>query len=124
MRWILACALSAVAIVPAVHEQTPGGIDPAGKWTFTTKDDQGQAITGTMTVTGTPGHYSGTITVQGQQDHPVLTDVVAYGNTMIALANTGDGAAVVKIWKNAEGKLQAAWGPVTQVIQATVEYSK
>jgi len=125
MRWILACALSAAVIGPAVHEQAATGLDPAGKWTFTTRDDQGQSLGGTMTITGTPGHYAGTIAVQGQEKQPVITDVVAAGNTMIVLANTGDGgSAVVKIWKGADGKLQCVWGPVTQVIHATVEYSK
>ena len=126
MRWILACALSTIVIGPAMHEQaTTAGLDPAGKWTFTTRDDQGQSIGGTMTIAGTPGHYSGTIAVQGQERQPVITDVVAAGNTMIVLANTGDAeSAVVKIWKGADGKHQAVWGPVQQIIDVKIEYSK
>lgn len=126
MRWILACVLSTVVVGPAIHEQAaPAGLDPVGKWTFATRDDQGQSISGTMTITGTPGHYSGSVVVQGQEKQPVVTDIVAYGNTMIVLANTGDGgAAVVKIWKGADGKHQAVWGPVQQIIDVKIEYSK
>src|ERR1051325_5752270 len=81
MRWILACALSAIVVGPAMHEQAvTAGLDPAGKWTFSTRDDQGQSIGGIMTIAGTPGHYSGTIVVKGQERQPVITDVLAAGN--------------------------------------------
>lgn len=42
---------------PAVSEPT---LDPVGVYDFST-DVEGQTVTGTMTITGTPGAYSGSI---------------------------------------------------------------
>jgi len=44
---------------------------------------------------------------------------------MIVIANLPDGGvAVIKVWKDAAGKLQAGWGPIRTVSPATVERTK
>jgi predicted Abi (CAAX) family protease len=44
---------------------------------------------------------------------------------MVVMANLPDGGvAVIKVWKDADGKLQAGWGPIRSVIPATVERAK
>ena len=46
-------------------------------------------------------------------------------NGMVVIANLPDGGvAVIKVWSDAAGKLQAGWGPIRTVIPATVERTK
>ncbi len=66
-------ALLAMVLAIAACSQTTGGavstpepepeptLDPVGTYDFMT-DVEGQTITGTMTITGSPGAYSGSIT--------------------------------------------------------------
>ena len=99
--------------------------DPAGKWTYASQDEQGSAISGTMTITGRPGAYTGSISSgQGGQDLPIL-DVYTSANGMVVLASLPDGAtAVIRVTKKADGKLESGWSPVRNVITATVERAK
>jgi hypothetical protein len=123
MRSILLAAVMAMTLVPAVRPQpAPAALDPAGKWSFSTHDEDGTALTGTMEITGQPGSYHGAITVTGMDDKLPITDVAVSSNLVIVLANTQEGTpAIVKIWKGTDGKLQAFWSPVKQVFPAVVE---
>jgi hypothetical protein len=123
MRSILLGAVMAMTLVPAVRPQpAPAALDPAGKWSFSTKDEDGTALTGTMEITGQPGSYHGVVSVTGMDEKLPITDVAVSSNLVIVLANTGDGTpAIVKIWKGADGKFQAAWSPLKQVFPAVVE---
>jgi len=124
MRSILLGTVVAMLFVPAVRPQQPAAsaLDPVGKWLFSTHDEDGTAIGGTMELTGKPGSYRGVIAVRGTDDKLPVTDVATSANSIIVLATTPDGgAAVVKIWKGEDGKLQSLWGPVKQIIPATVE---
>jgi hypothetical protein len=127
MRAVLLGGVLAMLLVPAI-QPTPAvqALDPAGKWTFSTHDEDGNAVGGTMEITGQPGSYTGSITVTGMDQKFPITDVATSGhNTIIVLATPPDGGAVVvKIWTGSDGKLQSAWGPVKQVIPATVEKAK
>jgi hypothetical protein len=94
--------------------------DPAGKWTYSTIDDQGAPISGTMEITGKPGAYTGTI-VSGPDRTLQISDVLTSANGAVILANLPDGGvAVIKVWQGADGKLQGGWGPIRSVIPATV----
>jgi hypothetical protein len=122
MRAILVGSLLAMVLVPSVPQPASTGIDPSGKWTFATKDEDGNAVGGTMEITGEPGKYHGTISVSGSNDKLPITDVTTSATAVVILATTPDGgAAVIKIWNGADGKLQSMWGPVKQIIPATVE---
>ncbi len=126
MRSILLAGVLALVLVPAVPPQSPvAGIDPAGTWTFQTRDEDGSALAGTMEIKGEPGRFRGEITVNGMDQKLPITDVATSATAIIVLATTQDGgAAVVKIWKGTDGTLQSSWGPVKQVIPATVEKTK
>ena len=120
---LLALALGASVSGP-VQTPPPAPFDPAGKWTYSTRDDAGAPITGTMDISGQPGAYQGTI---GSTPDRMLqiSDVLTSPNGMVVMANLPDGGvAVIKVWKDAAGKLQAGWGPVRNVIPATVERAK
>jgi hypothetical protein len=123
MRSILLGAVMAMTLVPTVRPQpASAALDPVGKWTFSTHDEDGTALTGTMEIAGQPGSYHGEVTVNGLDEKLAITDVGVSGNAVIVLANTKDGtAAIVRIGKGTDGKLQAAWGPVRQWIPAAVE---
>jgi hypothetical protein len=98
--------------------------DPAGKWTYASQDEQGSQASGTMTITGKPGAYGGTITTGQNQELPI-TDVFTAANGMVILASLPDGAtAVVKVTTKPDGKLEAGWAAVRNVIPATVERAK
>ena len=98
--------------------------DPVGKWTYSTNDDSGAAITGVMVITGKPGAYTGTIS-SGPERTLQIHDVLTSPNGMVVFANLPDGgAAVIKVWTGADGKIQAGWGPIRNVIPATVTREK
>jgi hypothetical protein len=98
--------------------------DPVGKWTYSTRDDAGAAISGTMEISGVPGKYTGTI-VSGPDRKIPITEVMTSPTGMIVLADIDNGGvAVIKVWKGPDGKLQAGWGAVREVITATVERTK
>ena len=125
MRAILLGGVLAVVLVPVAPQPAAPSLDPAGKWTFSTHGEDGAALTGTMEIRGDAGKYSGEITVAGMDQKLPITDVASSSaNAFIVLATTDDGAAVIKVWKNADGKLQSSWGPVKQIIPAVVERAR
>ena len=114
---VLALALVSLAGAQARPAAT---FDPLGKWTYSTLDDQGAPVAGTMEITGRPGAYTGTI-VTGPNRTLQINDVLTSESAMVVLANLPDGGvAVIKVWKGADGTLQGGWGPVRSVIPATI----
>jgi hypothetical protein len=117
---LLALALGA-SLSGTVQTRPPAAFDPVGKWTYATHDDAGAAITGTMEIAGKPGAYQGTL-VSAPDRMLAIADVLTSPNGMVVIANLPDGGvAVIKVWKDAAGKLQAGWGPIRTVIPATVD---
>jgi hypothetical protein len=122
MRVLLLGGVLAMMVLPGVRPQSPSALDPAGKWTFATHDEDGNAIGGTMEITGEPGKYRGQITVNGMDEKMPVTDITTSDTAIVILATAPDGgAAVIKISKGPDGKLQSMWGPVKQIIPATLE---
>jgi hypothetical protein len=110
----------ALASITAAQPRSVTTFDPLGKWTYSTVDDSGTPISGTMEITGKPGAYAGTI-VSGPDRTLQINDVLTSPNAMVVFANLPDGAvAVIKVWQDADGKIQAGWGPIRSVIPATV----
>jgi len=121
MRNFLLAAALAASVTGSVQTRPPAMFDPVGKWTYATRDDAGAAITGTMEISGKPGAYVGTLN-SGPERTLQISDVLTSPNGMVIMANLPDGGvAVIKVWKDAAGKLQAGWGPIRTVIPATVE---
>jgi len=118
---VLALALVSMS---AAQTRPAAAFDPVGKWTYSSQDENGNPISGTMEVAGKPGAYTGTI--QGGGDQPILiTDVFTSPSGMVVMANLPDGGvAVIKIWTDAAGKIQCGWGPIVKVIPATVARAK
>jgi hypothetical protein len=67
----------------------PANVDPVGSYEFVTTVE-GQEVTGTMTVTGTPGAYTGKILTSMFPEMPVHGATVA-GQSMIVKTSTPDG---------------------------------
>ena len=120
---VLALALASIAGAQARPAPVPG-FDPAGKWTFSTVDENGAPISGTMEITGKPGAYTGTI--MGGGDRPLqITEVFTSPTGAVIFADLPDGGvAVIKVWTDASGKIQCGWGPIRQVVPATVARAK
>jgi hypothetical protein len=124
MRHLLFATVLVTFAAAGMQPRQAASFDPAGKWTYSTHDDQGAPISGTMEIAGKPGAYTGTI-VSGPGRELKVSDVLTSPNGMIVIADLPDGGvAVVKVWKDAEGKLGAGWGPIRNVIPATVERAK
>ena len=124
MRTLL---LATTLVLTSAGWSQPGAaaFDPAGKWSYSSLDEQGVQVAGTMTITGKPGAYAGSIIpAQGGQELPV-TDVFTSAKGMVVMASLPDGAtAVIKVTKKADGTLEAGWAPVRNVIAAKVERAK
>jgi hypothetical protein len=121
----LVLGLTLVSALAYAQPRPVTAFDPVGKWTYSTRDDEGAAISGTMEITGRPGAYSGTIASAPDRTIPI-TDVLTSPNGMVVLADlpNNGGTAVIKVWKGPDGKLQGGWGPIRSVIPATVEKAK
>jgi hypothetical protein len=121
----LVLGLALAAAVSYAQARPAAQFDPAGKWTFSTLDDQGAAISGTMEITGGPGAYRGTIS-SGPDRTLTISEVLTSPKGMIILADlpNNGGMAVIKVRQGADGKLQAGWGPIRSVIPATVARAK
>src|SRR5687767_12137349 len=97
MRTLLLATTLALAIGDGMQPRPATVFDPAGKWTYSTRDEQGTATSGTMAISGKPGSYTGTISTGQGQDIPI-TDVFTSSNGMVVLAALGDGGtAVIKV---------------------------
>ena len=124
MRTLLLVTTLALAAGGMQSRPAATGFDPAGKWTYSTVDDSGGQATGTMTITGKPGAYTGTIVTAQGQELPI-TDVYTSANGMVIMATMQDGGtAVVRVTMKPDGKLEAGWAPVRNVIPATVARAK
>ncbi len=124
MRNLVLAAALAASVSGYLQPPQPASFDPVGKWTYSTRDEAGAPITGTMEISGKPGAYQGTVGSSPDQMLAV-TDVMTSPSGMVVLANLPDGGvAVIKVVKDAAGKLQAGWGPIRSVIPATVERAK
>ena len=124
MRHLLFATVLVTFAAAGMQPRQAASFDPAGNWTYSTHDDQGAPISGTMEIAGKPGAYTGTI-VSGPGRELKVSDVLTSPNGMIVIADLPDGGvAVVKVWKDADGKLGAGWGPIRNVIPATVERAK
>jgi hypothetical protein len=116
----LVLAFALVSLTAAQPQPAPP-FDPVGKWTFSTLDDEGTAISGTMEIAGKPGAYTGTI-VSGPDRTLQINEVLTSPTSMVIIANLPQGGvAVIKVWKEADGKLQGGWGPIRNVIPATIK---
>ena len=119
----LVLALALVTLTGA-QAQPVTQFDPAGKWTYSTLNDEGAPISGTMEITGKPGAYTGTIAT-GPDRALQINDVLTSPNGAVVLANLPNGGvAVIKIWKDADGALQCGWGSISTVIPAKVARAK
>ena len=124
MKAVLFAALLVLTFDPGAAQPPAAAFDPVGHWTYSTRDDAGAAISGTMEIAGKPGAYTGSL-VSGPDRRLEIADVMTSPSGMMVTANLPDGGvAVIKVWKGSEGKLQAAWGAIRTVIPATVEKSK
>jgi hypothetical protein len=124
MRTLLLATTLALAIGGGMQSRPAAGLDPAGKWTYSTRDEQGSTVSGTMTISGKPGAYTGTISVGEGQGLPI-TDVLVSSSGMVMLATLQDGGtAMIRITKKADGTLDSGWAPVRNMIPATIERAK
>jgi hypothetical protein len=124
MRTLLLVTTLALAAGGGMQSRPATDFDPSGRWTYSTLDDSGVQTNGTMTITGKPGAYTGTIvTAKGQEIR--ISDVYTSATGMVVMAPLEDGGtAVIRVSAKADGKLEAGWAPVRNVIPATVARAK
>jgi hypothetical protein len=91
--------------IPVVH--TPEGVNPVGKYEFTTSL-QGQILTGTMEITGTAGAYAGRITSSATE--PIaITTVTVEGQNMTVVGETPNGPLTIKMTFTEAGAFTGNW---------------
>jgi hypothetical protein len=73
----------------------PADVDPLGRYDFTMTDD-GKPATGSMTVTGTPGAYTGQIKTDTRPT-VAITMLATSGPVMIVTADVPQGVLVVRM---------------------------
>ena len=122
MRQLLFATVLVTFAATGIQPRQATSFNPVGKWNYSTKDEEGTAISGTMEITGKAGAYTGTI-VSGPGRELKISDVLTSPNGMVVIADLpdGNGVAVVKVWKTADGKFGAGWGPIRSVIPATID---
>lgn len=80
---------------PAARAQTTAALDPAGSYEFTTIVD-GQTVTGTLVIEGTPGNYKGRITTSAFPEIPVVGASVE-NNVVNVKASMPDGELAIRM---------------------------
>lgn len=115
-------ALSIVAVVAFLAPQAaPKPFDPGGTWNFSTVQEDGSPITGTLVITGKPGAYTGQATVADGTAIPI-SDVMTSPNGFMAIADLPQGAALFKLVKGqTEGTFVGAWGQIQQSYTITAK---
>lgn len=99
-KLILAAALSLAAAcstapaadtgpAPSTGTATAAAVNPVGRYEFATSV-QGQVVTGTIEIAGTPGAYTGQITTSITPPLPIA-GATANGQEVLVTANTPDG---------------------------------
>ena len=115
----LALATLLIGLTVPPRQTTPALLDPVGKWTFTAVMTDGQAMSGTVDVTGTLGAYKGTAYPADGSTVPV-SDVMTSAKSMILVLQLSNSFAIVKITQDAAGKFSGQWGELTQVMPVTM----
>lgn len=114
-------AVFAVVLVGLAVQPQPNStlIDPVGKWTFNAQTDTGQAMTGTLDITGSLGAYTGQATTADGNSVPV-TDVLTSPKSIIMILQLPTSFVVVKITRDAAGKFAGQWGEIQQAMAVTM----
>ena len=111
------------ASISPLRVQGPAQFDPVGKWKIQTVSEEGTAMSVAVDIAGKPGAYTGTA-VTGEGRSLPLRDLATTPNGMIALFDLPQGAIVVRLVRDAQGKHVGAWGAVEQTYAMTAERSK
>jgi hypothetical protein len=82
-------------------------LNPVGKYEFTTSL-QGQTLTGTMEIAGTPGAYTGRITSSATEPIPITT-VTVEGQNMTVAGETPNGTLTIRMTMAADGTFTGGW---------------
>jgi hypothetical protein len=85
----------------------PAAVNPVGKYEFATSL-QGQPLTGTLEITGTPGAYAGRITSSATEPIPI-TAVTVEGQTMTVAGETPNGTLTIRMTMAADGTFTGGW---------------
>lgn len=114
--FLMACMLVAGCAQSPQQVETPSpapsasapvtALDPVGVYDFTTQID-GQEISATMYITGSPGAYTGRITTPDQPDLDI-TSVTVAGYTMTILGG-GAEARLISTWVLQGDTLSGTW---------------
>jgi hypothetical protein len=109
-----ACSTAAPAGDPAPAPQpapaaapAPAALNPVGKYEFATTL-QGQTLTGTMEITGTPGAYAGRITSSATEPIPI-TAVTVEGQNLTVAGETPNGTLTIRMTMAADGTFTGGW---------------
>jgi hypothetical protein len=103
----LAVAIAFVGLV-GVQTTTPKAIDPSGKWSFSTVSDTGDPVSGTISITGTPGSYVGQATLADGTTLSI-SDVMTSPQGFMAVVDLPQGAGIFRLKRGADGKFSGAW---------------
>lgn len=122
MRTVLALAVGFVLAGGAQPNNSP--LDPTGVWNYSTTNEEGTPVTGTMEITGKPFAYTGVI--RSSTGNPLqIVEVMTSPTAMIVLADIPNGGvAVIKVTRSEKGAYSAVWGAAPQIIPAKVERVK
>ena len=85
----------------------PAAVNPVGKYEFATSL-QGQPLTGTVEITGTPGAYAGRITSSATEPIPI-TSVTVEGQSMTVTGETPNGTLTIKMNFTEGGAFAGGW---------------
>jgi hypothetical protein len=92
---------------PPPAPAAPAALNPVGKFDFATTVN-GQAVTGTMEITGTPGAYAGRITSSATEPL-TISGVTVEGQSMTVTGETGNGTITIRMSFAADGTFTGAW---------------
>ena len=93
---LAACASSPREAVPAARVTPTPALNPVGELEWASALPDGTPIKGTVTISGSPGAYTGAVTAEGLGVFPIKT-VVVTGQSMVINADHPDGPLEIRL---------------------------
>ena len=122
LAFVVALAVTASPVGP-LPQSTPTAFDPLGKWTISTKSDDGTPMTVNVEISGKPGSHGGKAVTSEGRELPLI-DLATTPSGVIAVFALPQGVLVSRWSADANGRFRGDWAAAPQTIGLTAERVK
>jgi hypothetical protein len=114
---VCACVLGVVFVQ---QPAAPASFDPVGKWSVSTRSDDGQPMTATVEIGGKPGSYTGQAVTSLGRAIPIR-EIMTSPTGMMTVAELPQSFLIIRVARDASGKYTGDWGEILSTYPLTAE---